>query len=442
MTGTSPPPDASPAALLLQRLDPETRRLVEAAAATAALDPAGWLDRRVVQAAGDAGPVEIEAAPAATPAATPPPRRTARPGRRFDTAPVAAALARAGAHGRRAAEAGVVRARRVTDAGRAAIAQARRRWGDRRLVIAGGGVAGFAVLLLIWLLWPPPPDSTGSVVASVTLPATPAAPAPVAPATAPAPAASAAADALRQRAERGDAMAAHDLGVLYADGRSVTRDYVLAARWFRQAANGGVANAQFNLAVLLERGLGLGENAIEAARLYRAAAEQGHAGAQYNLGIVLAEGRGVTQDYADAAAWFRRAADQGFAKAAYNLGVLHERGFLGTVDDVEAYRWYARALESGDGDAKERMELIARRLTPQDLVLARQRPTGSVDPAVVAEVQRLLTARGYRPGTPDGAFGERTADAIRRFQRDQGLPEDGQPTAELLQRLGGSIPGQ
>jgi TPR repeat protein len=289
----------------------------------------------------------------------------------------------------------------------------------------------------------------GGAVAGKPRPGRPASPPPAVgtsgspvPGSVPDSAAALAAATFREKAEKGDATAQHDLGVLYADGRGVPRDYGLAARWFRRSATSGMANAQFNLAVLTERGLGVPADAAEAVRLYRAAAEQGHAGAQYNLGIAMAEGRGAAQDYAEAAGWFRRAADQGFAKAAYNLGVLHERGLAGTVDDVEAYRWYARALESGDGDAKERMEQIARRLPPQDLNQARQRPTGSADPALVADVQRLLTARGYKPGAADGSFGERTADAIRRFQRDIGVAQDGQATIELLRRLEGAPASQ
>ncbi|MGE0717220.1 MAG: peptidoglycan-binding protein [Alphaproteobacteria bacterium] len=445
---------ARPGIQLLAGLDAEARRLVEAAAATGQEDAPTWLERRVMDmAAAPASLVEVESAPLAEPRPTPLPRR-----RRPSPAAVAARIAAGIRPAAAAAGAAGLALRRGTVAAIAGsgarVAAARRRWGDKRLALFAGG-AGLLVAALAARFLAPAPGVP--VTASVGSPGAerPAASAPApattpatAPATTPAPTggtrppATAAADVLRHRAERGDSMAAHDLGVLYADGRNIPRDYAEAARWFRRAAMGGVANAQFNLAVLLERGLGVDEDMVDAARLYRTAAEQGHAGAQYNLGIVLAEGRGVTQDYADAARWFRRAADQGFAKAAYNLGVLYERGFLGTVDDVEAYRWYARALESGDGDAKERMEVIARRLTPQDLVLARQRPTGSADPAVVAEVQRLLTARGYKPGSPDGNLGEKTAEAIRRFQAENGLQEDGQPTVELLQRLGGSAPAR
>ena len=43
-------------------------------------------------------------------------------------------------------------------------------------------------------------------------------------------------DALRARAELGDAPAQNDLGVMYADGRGVPQDDAEAVRWYRLAA--------------------------------------------------------------------------------------------------------------------------------------------------------------------------------------------------------------
>ncbi|HSK39082.1 MAG TPA: lytic murein transglycosylase, partial [Arenibaculum sp.] len=51
------------------------------------------------------------------------------------------------------------------------------------------------------------------------------------------------------------------------------------------------------------------------------------------------------------------------------------------------------------------------------------------------ELQHLLSARGYEPGTPDGIVGPMTRAALRRYQTDEGLPADGFATSELLERL-------
>jgi hypothetical protein len=51
------------------------------------------------------------------------------------------------------------------------------------------------------------------------------------------------------------------------------------------------------------------------------------------------------------------------------------------------------------------------------------------------ELQTALNERGFDSGTPDGVMGPATRDALRRFQRNVGVPPDGYPTVELLQRL-------
>ena len=71
--------------------------------------------------------------------------------------------------------------------------------------------------------------------------------------------------------------------------------------------------------------------------------------------------------------------------------------------------------------------------------------TGKNDPAVqvtspaqtpatvtAADVQRELIAAGYNPGTVDGRFGPVTSDAIRSYQHDNSLAQDGQISQALL----------
>ena len=51
------------------------------------------------------------------------------------------------------------------------------------------------------------------------------------------------------------------------------------------------------------------------------------------------------------------------------------------------------------------------------------------------ELQTALNQRGFDSGAPDGVMGPATREALRRYQRSVGLPADGYPTLELLQRL-------
>lgn len=52
-----------------------------------------------------------------------------------------------------------------------------------------------------------------------------------------------------------------------------------------------------------------------------------------------------------------------------------------------------------------------------------------------AELQRLLTARGYDAGTADGVIGAKTNAAIAAYQSSIGLTVTGQPSLDLLARL-------
>jgi membrane-bound lytic murein transglycosylase B len=58
--------------------------------------------------------------------------------------------------------------------------------------------------------------------------------------------------------------------------------------------------------------------------------------------------------------------------------------------------------------------------------------------AMIIEMQQRLGARGYDIGASDGVVGPLTRTAIRAFQKAQGLPPDGFPTVELLEKLRGS----
>ncbi len=54
---------------------------------------------------------------------------------------------------------------------------------------------------------------------------------------------------------------------------------------------------------------------------------------------------------------------------------------------------------------------------------------------LVEDVQAALGRAGYDAGPADGIAGPRTANAITAYQRDNGLPADGQASAALLQHL-------
>ncbi|UCD81642.1 MAG: ankyrin repeat domain-containing protein [Desulfobacterales bacterium] len=58
----------------------------------------------------------------------------------------------------------------------------------------------------------------------------------------------------------------------------------------------------------------------------------------------------------------------------------------------------------------------------------------------VYEAQKKLNELGYDAGKPDGIWGKKTVEAVKSFQRDDGLPETGQLDALTIYRLNAQEP--
>lgn len=82
--------------------------------------------------------------------------------------------------------------------------------------------------------------------------------------------------------------------------------------------------------------------------------------------------------------------------------------------------------------------LLAQRLEGGPGVLAPwPRDLQALTRSQVLALQDGLNARGFDSGAPDGLMGPATREGLKRYQRSLGLPADGYPTLELLQRLQG-----
>ena len=82
------------------------------------------------------------------------------------------------------------------------------------------------------------------------------------------------------------------------------------------------------------------------------------------------------------------------------------------------------------------VSLLAQRLTDGASVQAPwPRDLPALTRSYVIALQTALNERGFDSGTIDGMVGPATREAIRRYQRSIGVPPDGYPTLDLLQRL-------
>ena len=176
---------------------------------------------------------------------------------------------------------------------------------------------------------------------------------------------------LRNAAMKGDAAAAYELALRFADGKGVPASYDEAAKWYDRAAQAGVVPATFRLGTLYEKGLGVKKDADIARRYYTQAAERGNAKAMHNLAVLDADGGGRGANYKSAAQWFRKAADRGVADSQYNLAILYARGIGVEQNLPESYKWFSLAAAQGDADAASKREDIAKHLDAQSLAAAK-----------------------------------------------------------------------
>jgi hypothetical protein len=111
----------------------------------------------------------------------------------------------------------------------------------------------------------------------------------------------------RPLAEKGDADAARNLGFLYHQGLGVSQDFATARVWYGKAANKCNATAQNNLGLLLLNGQGGDKDPVRAFRLFEVAAKQGlhaDADAMGNLGSMYLTGTGTQPNIIEAYKWY------------------------------------------------------------------------------------------------------------------------------------------
>ena len=265
-------------------------------------------------------------------------------------------------------------------------------------------------------------------------------------------------------AASGDPAAAFEVAARYAAGDHVSKDLAKAADWYQRAAEGGVAVAQYRLGSLYERGQGVTKNLTKAVDWYQRAADQGNVNAMHNLAVLMSEGVDGPPDQQKALQWFQAAADYGVRDSQYNLGVIYARG-MGTPQDLGAsYKWFAIAAAQGDRDATQRRDEVAKLLSGNDLAKARaavqawhakppladangvSTPQGGWDAPgstlgdadraeLVKKIQTLLAEQGFDPGPADGVAGNRTRDAVKAYQRENGIAETGAIDGGLVAAL-------
>ena len=156
----------------------------------------------------------------------------------------------------------------------------------------------------------------------------------------------------QREAQKGNALAMHDLGRMLADGLGREIDMQSAHVWYSRALATFRAverqkenrYAEYRIGKLYAAGLGCEQDYGEAAQWFRLSADKGYKYAQYSLAGLFRRGQGVVQDDVRALELYTASAQQDFPYAAYELGKMYRDG-IGCEKDTEASeQWYRQAF--------------------------------------------------------------------------------------------------
>lgn len=177
---------------------------------------------------------------------------------------------------------------------------------------------------------------------------------------------------LQDAAAQGNAKAAYQLGIMYANGDEVELQYSRAVEYISQAAEAGLVEAMSTLAWLYANGLGVQQDDEKTRYWYFKAAENGEPKDQYMIATMYRFAQfGAERDHNKALEWYYRAADQGFPPAQFALGKMLMEGKHVEKDLVRAFQWLSLAVANGSKRAGTAMEELVKQMTPDQFNMAR-----------------------------------------------------------------------
>lgn len=188
-------------------------------------------------------------------------------------------------------------------------------------------------------------------------------------------------------ANKGNAIAAFNVGLCYRNGRGVSVDIIEAVKWFEQAADKNHVEAILILADIylkgadeisanpkvgisyLERAVDLGntdamsnlgacyyngkyglvKNIKKAMEYWKSGSEAGNSDCTKNIALCYKNGEGIPQNPALAIQYFEKAVSQGNITAMIELGLAYDDNGLTTVDYEKAVKYYTQAYKAGSG---------------------------------------------------------------------------------------------
>lgn len=241
---------------------------------------------------------------------------------------------------------------------------------------------------------------------------------------------------LQKAADLGRAIALHDLGLLYEEGRAVRPDAVRARQFYEQAVERRVWDAVPRLADMYLLGRGIPKDEAKGLNVLRGAAERGDRDSAFTLASYYEKGLYVPADQQQQRYWLERAASRGKSDAYAPLAGMYLAGLGGPKDEARAKQLLGQAAERGDTNSAAALAALNDTSAPQQPAL-QDSPR-----AQCVAATRFLEGRGAPKDTAKGielatksasandACGEQVLGSL--YMRGEGVPLDKDKGMQLL----------
>lgn len=141
-------------------------------------------------------------------------------------------------------------------------------------------------------------------------------------------------------AEKDNADAQYNLGILYQKGLGVEKNPKTAFIWYKRASANGHTDAMYNLGIMYNKGRVIYRSPKDAIKWWKKSAELGNAEAQFNVAVEYFYGRNIGKDIPKALMWWKKSANQGNQSSRAALYKVYSEGLYGIEkNQQEANRW-------------------------------------------------------------------------------------------------------
>jgi len=152
----------------------------------------------------------------------------------------------------------------------------------------------------------------------------------------------------QQACDQGEPKGCAGVGVIFENGKGVTKDFNRALDSYKRACDGNYASGCYSLGLMYGNGRGVPKDEKRALDFYKSACDGSYAAGCTNAGVQYENGQGVKTDVKGASEFYERGCNAGSTRGCINLGILYETGRGVPKDKKRAADLYQHACSAGD----------------------------------------------------------------------------------------------